>query len=303
MKNHAPALSQGRNSGRIISLGVQESRFGIALIAPAAGIIAILILYPICYQIYISFFDVRLLDKSIFVGFRNYSEILGDPTFWKSVLTTAVYVVFTVAGTTLAGLGVALLMNREFPLRGLVRSLILLPYVAPVVSVVYAWKQIFDPVNGIFMHITVEKLGLFDDRFNLIGSPDSALWIAIIFSIWKNFPFAYLMLLSRLQAIDDNLYEAAEIDGANGWQKFKAITLPEIYFVMGAIVLLRMIWNFFKFEDIYLLADNVKVLSIYTYFKAFVGTMELGSGAALAILQFMLLVILILLYVKRVLKW
>ncbi len=286
-----------------LSLQQREARFGRIIIAPAVIIITALILYPILYQIYMSFFDVKLLDKSVFVGLRNYSEILGDLSFWKAVLTTAVYVVFTVAGTTLAGLGVALLMNREFPLRGLVRSLILLPYVAPVISVVYSWKQIFDPVNGIFMHLTVEKLHIFDERFNLIGSPDSALWIAIIFSIWKNFPFTYLMILSRLQAIDKNLYEAAEMDGAGGWQKFKAITLPEVYFVMGAIVLLRIIWNFFKFEDIYLLADNVKVLSIYTYFKAFVGTMELGAGAALAILQFALLVLLILFYVKRVLKW
>ena len=288
---------------KTLSLKQREARFGRLIIAPSVVIIAALILYPIIYQLYMSLFKVNLLDKSIFVGLNNYQEIMTDSSFWMAVLTTAIYVVFTVAGTTLAGLGVALLMNREFPLRGLVRSLILLPYVAPVISVVYAWKQIFDPVNGIFMHITVEKLHLFDERFNLIGSPDTALGIAIIFSIWKNFPFTYLMILSRLQAIDSNLYEAAEIDGAGGWQKFKAITLPEVYFVMGAIVLLRIIWNFFKFEDIYLLADNVKVLSIYTYFKAFVGTMELGTGAALAILQFALLVLLILFYVKRVLKW
>ncbi|MBI9107698.1 MAG: sugar ABC transporter permease [Spirochaetales bacterium] len=288
---------------KTLSLKQREARFGRVLIAPAVIIIAALIFYPILYQMYMSFFDVKLLDRSVFVGFENYREILTDSSFWKAVFTTAVYVFFTVAGTTLTGLGVALLMNRDFPLRGLVRSLILLPYVAPVISVVYAWKQIFDPVNGIFMHLTVEKLHLFDERFNLIGSPDSALWIAIIFSIWKNFPFTYLMILSRLQAVDTSLYEAAEIDGAGGWQKFKAITLPEVYFVMGALILLRIIWNFFKFEDIYLLADNVKVLSIYTYFKAFVGTMELGTGAALAILQFSLLVLLILFYVKRVLKW
>ena len=114
---------------------------------------------------------------------------------------------------------------------------------------------------------------------------------------------SYLMILSRLQAIDQNLYEAAEIDGASGWQKFRFITFPEVYFVMGAIVLLRMIWNFNKFEEIYLLTENVRVLSVYTYFKAFVGTMELGQGASLAVIQFLLLIGFILFYVKRVLKW
>ncbi len=114
--------------------------------------------------------------------------------------------------------------------------------------------------------------------------------MAIVFSIWKSFPFSYLMILSRLQAIDQTLYEVAEIDGAGDWQKFKAITLPEIYFVVSAVILLRMIWNFNKFEEIFLLTEIVRVLSIYTYFMgAFTGAMELGQGAALAVIQFILL--------------
>jgi multiple sugar transport system permease protein len=175
--------------------------------------------------------------------------------------------------------------------------------VAPVISVVFSWQFIFDPVNGIFMDIFHEKLGLFAERFSLIGSPQTAIWVAILFGIWKNFPFTYLMILSRLQAIDETLYEAAEVDGANGWQKFKSITLPELYFVISALVLLRVIWNFNKFEEVYLLTSNVKVLSVYTYLKAFTGTMNLGQGATLAVLQFVILVGFILFYVKKVLKW
>jgi multiple sugar transport system permease protein len=243
------------------------------------------------------------MDRDAFIGLENYRSIVSDPEFWKAELITVFYVIGTPVGTTLVGLGVAIVMNKKFPMRGLVRSLILLPYVAPVFSVVYAWKFIFDPVNGIFMDLTVEKLGLFDQRFNLIGNPDTALWVAIVFSIWKNFPFTYLMILSRLQAIDKNLYEAAEVDGAARWQQFRYITMPELYFVLGSIVLLRVIWNFNKFEDIYLLTDNLKVLSVYTYFKAFVGVIDLGQGSALVILQFALLVGFILFYVKKVLKW
>jgi multiple sugar transport system permease protein len=111
------------------------------------------------------------------------------------------------------------------------------------------------------------------------------------------------MVLSRLQAIDQNLYEAAEVDGANGWQQFKAITLPEIYFVVNALILLRVIWNFNKFDEVYLLSSNVKVFSVYTYLKAFTGTMDLGQGATLAVIQFVLLIGFILFYVKKVLKW
>ncbi len=285
------------------SLQQKEAMLGWWLILPSAIIILSLILYPIISNIVSSFFKVSLMDRDTFIGLENYRDIVSDPEFWKAVLTTLIYVVGTTLGTTLVGLGVAIVMNKTFPMRGLVRSLILLPYVAPVFSVVYAWKFIFDPVNGIFMDVMVERLGIFEQRFNLIGSPETALWVAIAFSIWKNFPFTYLMILSRLQAIDNSMYEAADVDGAGRWQQFRFITMPELYFVLGSIVLLRVIWNFNKFEDIYLLTDNLKVLSIYTYFKAFVGVIDLGQGSALVILQFALLIGFILLYVKKVLKW
>lgn len=286
-----------------LTLEQREAGLGWALILPCVIVILSLILYPILSNVISSFFEVSLSARDSFTGLENYRAVVTDAAFWRAVLTTLIYVTASTMGTTLTGLGTAMVMNKTFPLRGLVRSLILLPYVAPVFSVVYAWKFFFDPVNGLFMDITVERLGIFAERFNLIDSPGSALWVAVIFSIWKNFPFTYLMLLSRLQAIDKNIYEAADVDGAGVWHKFRYITLPELYFVMGSIVLLRVIWNFNKFEDIYLLTDNVRVLSIYTYFKAFVGVADLGQGSALVILQFALLVGFILYYVKKVLKW
>lgn len=292
-----------RIPGEGLDLRQREILLGWSMVLPAVLIILSLILYPIVYNVYLSFFDVQPLAENTYIGLENHKNVVLDPGFWNALVTTVIYVVFTTLGTTLMGLFVALVMNQKFPLRGLVRSLILFPYIAPVISVVFAWQFIFDPVNGIFMDITYEKLGLFSSRFNLIGSPATAVWVAIAFSIWKNFPFSYLMILSRLQAIDLNLYEAAEMDGASAWQKFRYITLPEVYFVMGAIVLLRMIWNFNKFEEVYLLTENVRVLSVYTYFKAFVGTMELGQGASLALIQFLLLIGFILFYIKRVLKW
>jgi len=285
------------------SLQQREASLGWALVLPSVVVILSLILYPIVSNVISSLFEVSLVEKDTFIGLTNYRNVISDIDFWKAVLITVAYVIVTTLGTALVGLGVALVMNKQFPLRGLIRSLILLPYVAPVFSVVYAWKFIFDPVNGIFMDLTVEKLGIFSQRFNLIGNPDTAIWVAIVFSIWKYFPFTYLMILSRLQAIDNNLYEAAEVDGASRWQQFRYITLPELYFILGSIVLLRVIWNFNKFEDIYLLTDNLKVLSIYTYFKAFVGIIDLGQGSALVILQFVLLLVFILVYLKKVLKW
>lgn len=288
---------------RTRGLAGEEARFGWKLILPAVCIIGLLILYPIFYNIILSFFDVKLVGANVFIGFTNYRAVLRDSTFWSAVLTTFVYVLATTVGTTLVGLGVALVMNQKFPLRSLVRGLILLPYVAPVIAVVFSWQFIFDPVNGPFMHFTFEVLHLFKQRFNLIGSPQNAVIVAITFNIWKNFPFTYLMILSKLQAINISYYEAADIDGATSWQKFRYITLQELYFVVGAIVILRFIWNFNKFEEIFLLTENVKVLSVYTYFKAFTGAIEQGQGAAIALLQFLILIGFILYYVKRILKW
>jgi multiple sugar transport system permease protein len=288
---------------KIMSLEQKEARLGVRLVLPALSIILMLIIYPVCYNVYLSFFEVTMAGKNTYTGVGNYTTVLSDPTFWKSVITTFTYVFFSTLFTTIFGLIVALVMNKKFPLRWIVRSIILLPYVAPVISVVFDWQFFFDPVNGIFMHFMVDVLRVYTERFNLIGSPRYAIWVAIVFSMWKSFPFTYLMLLAQLQSIDRNLYEAADIDGCGPIRKFLSITIPELYFVMGSIVLLRFIWNFNKFEEVYLLTDNVKVLSIYTYFKAFTGNMNLGQGSALVVIQFALLVGLILIYVKRILKW
>ncbi len=286
-----------------LTLQQKDSRLGVKLVLPSIIIIGLLIIYPIFYNIYLSFFDVKMNGDTFYIGLKNYINVLSDSTFWASVGITFFFVIATTILTTIMGLIVALVMNKKFPGRAIVRSLVLLPYVAPVISTVYSWQFFFDPVNGIFMHLIVDVFHLSATRFNLISDPRYAMWVAVIFSMWKAFPFTYLMILSRLQTIDNTLYEAAEIDGAGAIRKFWSITIPELYFVLGSIVLLRFIWNFNKFEEVYLLTDNVKVLSVYTYFKAFTGNMDLGQGSALVVIQFSLLVGLILVYVKKVLKW
>lgn len=285
------------------SLAQQEARFGWKTVGPSLLLIALLIVYPVAYNLYLSFFEVKLNGQNEFVGFNNYIDLLADRAFYDSLTVTVIYVVGSTLGTTLLGLGVASLMNHKFPLRGLVRGLVLLPYIAPLISEVFAWQFIFDPVNGIYNHMAVEVLGVSDERVNLIGTPGNALLVVIIFDIWKNFPFAYLMILSRLQSINNELYEAATLDGANRWQRFWHITLPELRFVVGAIVMLRFIWNINKFDEVFLLAPNVKTLPIYTYFTAFTGTIEQGLAAAIAVVQFLLLIGLIFLYIRKVLKW
>ena len=281
----------------------QESRLGIRLVAPAAGIIALLVLYPIAFNIYLSFFDVQLNGEKHFVGIHNYTSLLSNPEFYGSVWTSIVYLIGTVSGTTLLGLLVAILMNQDFHFRNIARSLILLPYFAPVISVVFGWQFIFDPVNGIYNHLVVDVLSLTNNRRNLIGEPSTALGVVILFDIWKHFPIAYLLLLAKLQSIPRDLYEAAAIDGHGPWGRFWAVTLPEIRFVLGTVILLRLIWNLNRFEEVFLLAPNVKTLPVFTYYHAFTGIIDQGLAATVSVLQLLVLMGLIWYYVRKVLKW
>ncbi|MGD9158982.1 MAG: sugar ABC transporter permease [Desulfobacteraceae bacterium] len=287
----------------ILSLSQKESRLGWKLIIPSIGVIGILIIYPILYNIYLSFFDVKLAGENIFVGLVNYERLLTETAFFSSLTTTLIYLIGSIAGTTILGLAVALVMNLKFPFRNIIRAIILLPYFAPVISVVFGWKFFFDPVNGIYNHLIVETFGLTDSRYNLIGEPGTALVIVILFSIWKNFPISYLLIISKLQSINKDQYEAAAMDGCGPVGRFFHVTLPEIYFVLGTLIILRLIWNLNKFEEVFLLAPNVKTLPVFTYYTAFTGIIDQGYAAAISVVQFVILAFLILFYVKKVLKW
>ena len=280
-----------------------EASLGLKLIAPAVGIIGLLVLYPILFNVYLSFFDVQLNGDKTFVGLDNYSVLLNNDRYYHSIGVSIIYLIGTVLGTTLLGLGAAILMNQEFRGRNIARGLILLPYFAPVISVVFGWQFIFDPVNGIFNHLVVDVMQLSDTRRNWIGEPDSALFVVILFDIWKHFPIAYLLLLAKLQSVPKELYEAAAIDGQNALGRFWHVTLPEIRFVLATVILLRVIWNLNRFEDVYLLAPNVETLPIFTYYQAFAGIVDQGMAAAISVIQLLVLVGLIWLYVRKVLKW
>ncbi len=288
---------------RATGLIKEERNTGMILVMPALLILLVFVFYPVLSNVIVSFYKVKLGVPSKFIGVQNYTELLSSSAFWSSLFTTVLYVVSTTLFTTVLGVIVALAMNQNFPLRGLVRSLILFPYVAPIIAVVYGWQFFFDPVNGTFMDLMVNKLAFIESRFNILENPSTSVWVAIVFSIWKNFPFTYLMILAQLQSIDKGLYESSAIDGANMWQRFVAITLPEIFFVVGATILLRVIWNFNKFEEVFLLTSSLKTLPIFTYFQAFVGSIELGKGSTIAVVQFSIIFVFILVYVKKVLKW
>lgn len=282
----------------------REAKFGMKLVAPTVILIALLILYPVFYNIYLSFFDVSIspTESNNFLGLQNYIDVLTDTTFWVSFWKTIAFTIITVVGSIVLGLGVAILMNKEFPGRGIVRGLLLLPYVTPLIAIVFAWKYVFLPLDGPLVQL-LASLHIMDPGTDVINNPNNAFLVVSFFNIWRNFPFIYLMMLSRLQSIPDDYYEAAEIDGANGWQKFWNITLPELYFVIGSVALLRGIWNFYKFDEVYLMSKFAGTLPVYIYEKAFTGLPEQGVAASIATILFIFMFGLIAFYVKKVLKW
>ena len=286
-----------------LSIEQKEARLGWKLVAPSLGVIGLLIIYPILYNMYLSFFDVKLTGDKFFIGLTNYEKLLTDSAFYSSVITTIIFLLGTVIGSTLVGLFVALLMDLQFPFRNIVRTIILLPYFAPVISVVFGWQFIFDPVNGIYNHVVVEVLHLTTQRHNLIGDPKTALLVVILFDVWKHFPISYLLIISKLQSINKDHYEAAAMDGYGPLGRFFHVTLPELYFVLGTLIILRLIWNLNKFEEVFLLAPNVKTLPIFSYYAAFTGIIDQGFASTIAVVQFLLLSFLIYFYVKKVLRW
>ncbi len=282
----------------------REAIFGWRLIAPTVIIIALLILYPVVYNIYLSFFQVSLNPEvpNRFVGFSNYGKILSDGEFWRSFGITVAFTLITVGGSLLLGLGVAVMMNRNFVGRNLVRALLLLPYVTPLISIVFAWRYIFLPIDGPLVQ-ALSSVGIMDSGTDIINNPNNAFLVVSFFNVWRNFPFVYLMLLSALQSIPAVLYEAAEIDGATRWKQFTNITLPELYFVIASVALLRGIWNFYKFDEVYLLSKFAGTMPVYIYETAFTGVPQQGVAASIATLLFVVMMGLITLYVKKVLKW
>jgi multiple sugar transport system permease protein len=282
----------------------QEAKLGYWLILPTVLSIGGLIIYPVFYNLWLSVHEVNMNPTmpNEFIGLSHFINILTDLDFWISFRTSLIFTSTTVIGTTLLGLGVALLLNRKFPGRAIARGIILLPYVTPVISAAFGWKYLFNPVFGMFNYIMVDVLSILPQHINWIESPRYAIFAVIIFNIWRNFPFAFLMILAELQSISDTLYEAAEVDGATIWQKFKYITLPELKFVIGALVILRTIWNFYKFSEVYLLSSSVEVLPVYIYEKAF-STYSFGEAAAISAILFVFVLGFIMFYVRKVLEW
>jgi multiple sugar transport system permease protein len=298
------------------SLQARETRLAWSLILPTALIVFGVVIFPALFSVWVSFHDVGLHNlndvfNAPFVGFENYRKVFEDFAFkfqpgqsWGAAVTSVVYSFAATFLTIIVGLAAALLLNHPFRGRGFTRALFLFPYVAPIVSMAFVWRWILDPRPSGVLNDILMTLGLIDLPKAYLATRGLALFIVIVFEAWRYFPFAMLMILARLQAIDNTLYEAADVDGANVWQKFLNITLPELRYVIGAIFLLRLMWTFNKFDDIFLLTGGgfgTKVLPVLTYEFSF-RLFDFGRGAATAMILLVILVIFMAFYITTVMR-
>lgn len=282
----------------------KEALLGYALIAPALLLITAVILYPVLYNIYLSFTEVPLApgESPQWIGLEHYYTLYNSSAFWASLRTTVIFTFFSATLATLGGLGAALLFNRTFRGRRYLRGMVLLPYVAPLISIAFVWQFMLDPLYGVVPYVGSDLLGLYDGDVDLLGNSRTALWSVIFIDAWRYFPFAFLMLIARVQAIPNDMYEAAKIDGASKLAQFKDITLPELKYILATVFLLRWVWNFNKFADIWLLTRQVETLPIYAYNVAFANYQH-GQAAAISMILFLVLVGFVLGYVAWVLDW
>ncbi|MFV0428778.1 MAG: carbohydrate ABC transporter permease [Arachnia sp.] len=271
---------------------------------PITLIVFLVIILPIAWTFVLSFQEARYSDvarNGLFNPFTldNYIDTLTSAGFWSSIGTTVTYTIGTTLGSIIVGFVAALALRDKFRGRGVVRALMLLPYVAPVVAAAYVWEVMLSPQYGVINAIGTTYLG-WDQPVNFLGTAPAALLTVIVFEIWRYFPFAFLFFAAALTGLGKDIEEAAVVDGATPWQKFWFVILPQMMPVILLLTLLRMVMTFNKFDDIYLLtggAAGTQVAAVRVY-DQLAGSSDIGAASANAVILAIILAIALWLYMR-----
>lgn len=281
----------------------RDGRAGLAFVLPTVLIVVAVIVVPVVWNVFLAFQSSTYLSvrvNGLFSPFTldNFAEVLGDPGFWASLGTTIVYSVAGTGGSIAVGLAAALAFRAPFRGRGVLRSFMLMPYVAPVVAVTFVWQIMLNPQFGIVNALGRQYFGW--APINFLGKAPYALITVIAFEIWRYFPFAFMFITARLVAIPRELEEAAIMDGATPTQSFRYITFPQLLPVIALLSLLRLMMNFNKFDDVFLLTGGGAgtEVSAVRVFNTLVGNSDIGGAAANALILSAILGIALVVYVK-----
>ena len=269
---------------------------GSLFVIPALILLSLVTIYPIIYVFYLSLHRRLLIfNISKFVWFENYLFLLNDNRFWNAFKNTIYFTVVSVSLELLIGLFVAVLLNRAFRLKGLMRAVILIPWAIPTVVSARMWEWMYNTDFGILNYVLGSEI-------NWLGSPFWAMNAAIFMDVWKTTPFVAILLIAGLQVIPQELYQAAKIDGAGGWAIFRRITLPLLKPVILIVLIFRTLDAFRVFDAVYVLtgggpANTTETLSIYAY-KVLFQTLQFGYGSTLSAVVFLCTGIISIFYIR-----
>ncbi|MDO5423893.1 MAG: sugar ABC transporter permease [Eubacteriales bacterium] len=283
----ASAVKRKTSSGKV----QRYNRTGYKFISPAVIMMAALIVYPMLYGVYLSFYNTNLVNKWKFVGLKYYIQAFTQSEFYNSVFLTFLFMILVVAGHFIVGFILASILNKEFFGRTLFRVIFMLPWLFPetVIALLFTW--ILNPMYGIFNSI-LKSLGIISSNISWLGSANLAFPAVVVVCIWKGYPMVMTMILSGLQGISSDLYEAARIDGANKWQQFLHVTLPGLKPVMTTTIILDSVWWFKQYTLVYTMTGGgpgtaTNLISLNIYGTAF-NDLRFGKAAAWGIIVFVI---------------
>jgi multiple sugar transport system permease protein len=279
----------------------EERRLGATMLAPSLAVIALVAAYPICYAIWLSLNEYSVITPGLsrFVGLDNYLDALGSAKFWEAMETTVLFTVISVGLELVIGLGMALVMHQAFRGRALLRAVVLVPWAILTVVTAITWRTIFEPELG-FVNTTLSALGLPGGDVVWLGEEGYALAAMILADVWKTAPFMALLILAGLQGIPDELHDAAKVDGANAWQRFRGITLPLLVPAITVALIFRTLDALRVFDLPYVLtkgANGTETLSLLAQAEL-VANRNTGLGSALAVLTFLTVMGISFLYIR-----
>ena len=289
-------------------LKADRNWLGLWFMLPAMAFLLLFLAYPLALGIWLSFTDARLGRPGEFIGTENYEWLWDDAIFWMSVFNTLLYTAVASVAKFAVGLYLALLLNENLPFKAIVRAIVLVPFIVPTVLSAIAFWWLFDSQFSIISW-SLKKLHLISTNIDFLGDPWTARWSVIFANVWRGVPFIAITLLAGLQTVSPSLYEAATIDGASAWQRFRFITYPLLTPIIAVVMTFSVLFTFTDFQLIWVLTKGGPVnathlMATLSYQRAILGG-YLGEGSAIAtaMIPFLLAAILISWFGLQRRKW
>jgi ABC-type sugar transport system permease subunit len=283
----------------------KKSTYAYMFVIPPIVIVAFIIVYPILYNVIVSFYEISFLEPSKFVFLDNYSSLLQSREFFVALRNTVIRTVGIVGSVLLLGLISAYFLSKGLKGSVAIKTLLIIPWIIPGVIVGFTWRFLLDPSFGMINDLLV-RIGILDSYHYWLGDSRTSLFAIMIAFTWKIYPFSMIMYLAGLESIPVQLYEAAEIDGAKAWQKFAYITLPLLNSMTVVVTVITFLWAFNSFDLTFVMTGggplwSSEILPLFVYNKSF-ENLEYGMAASASFLMCLVWIGFFAWIIKRMIK-